>query len=258
MPITCEFQLNNQRATYFTGKTFAGSIILTTTSDKDIRNIRIRFLGKAKVYWNNTRLYGRFISSIIASENYAYKCEETYVHQQVIARGKGTLLTGCHSPVSAEESYYPTCFTLASGKISFEFTLPFRGFASGQILPYSLQISNQSMIDISGYKLELVEAITYIAKHPYYKERKKRWVLAKAVFMDPCLRLTNRQFNRSLQLPSIAPSCRNQCIIQWQHLLELKIIAGGCFGNKSVAIPIVIGSVPLIESVQEECQENFI
>lgn len=112
------------------------------------------------------------------------------------------------------------------------------------------------MIDISGYKLELGEAITYIAKHPYYKERKKRWVLAKAVFMDPCLRLTNRQFNRSLQLPSIAPSCRNQCIIQWQHLLELKIIAGGCFGNKSVAIPIVIGSVALIESVQEVCQEN--
>lgn len=38
MPITCEFQLNNPRATYFTGKTFAGSIILTTTSDKDIRS----------------------------------------------------------------------------------------------------------------------------------------------------------------------------------------------------------------------------
>lgn len=37
MPSTCVFELNNPRATYFSGETISGTIFLNTTEDKNVR-----------------------------------------------------------------------------------------------------------------------------------------------------------------------------------------------------------------------------
>lgn len=37
MPSTCEFQLNNPNAVYYSGETVSGTIILKTTSAKEVR-----------------------------------------------------------------------------------------------------------------------------------------------------------------------------------------------------------------------------
>ena len=42
MPSTCEFEFNNPNGIYFSGDTINATVILTTTSTKDIRGVYIK------------------------------------------------------------------------------------------------------------------------------------------------------------------------------------------------------------------------
>ncbi|XP_073819863.1 arrestin domain-containing protein 17-like isoform X2 [Musca autumnalis] len=315
MATTCEFKLNRPRSTYFTGQKVSGSIILTTTVDKNIRSIHIRFVGKAKVYWNDSRRYGKCISKDV-SENYAFRADELCVDRAVIARGGGILQAGshefkfnfsipkscpsshsgnygeiryelqlivdrqCHAketftklltilkkvnlnlfprlkfPITAEETYAAGCWCWSYGIVTFKLTIPYGGFASNQILKYRLEIQNQSMIELIGHKLELIQLTTYIAKIPYYKERKRRVVVTKQSYMDTCRRLSNREYHGTFIIPSLVPNSGNQGIIQLKYLLQISIIAGAYYINHSLALPIVIGNVPLVQSMRQESVDN--
>lgn len=43
MPSTCEFELNNPNGVYFSGDTITGTVILTTTSSKEVRGMFLKY-----------------------------------------------------------------------------------------------------------------------------------------------------------------------------------------------------------------------
>ncbi|XP_059217785.1 arrestin domain-containing protein 17 [Stomoxys calcitrans] len=262
MPSTCEFKLDRQNGVYFAGQSVSGSILLTTSHEKRIRDIRIRFLGEAKVHWTEFR-HGQKLFGNQVSANSLYRAHEIYVDQVAVVRREGIMPAGAYNykfqfripkscptscagnhghiryilwlviarpyrpnstfrkpitvlrkvnlnisprykmPVEAEEMSSTGCLPCYSGRIFYSLRVPFGAYASGQTLKYSLKIRNLSMTEIYGYQVEFVQWMTFIAKLPRYNERKIRTVVASHKKRDSCLRLSNRQFEGKLILPSL-------------------------------------------------------
>uniref|UniRef100_A0A1I8NVS2 Arrestin C-terminal-like domain-containing protein n=1 Tax=Stomoxys calcitrans TaxID=35570 RepID=A0A1I8NVS2_STOCA len=308
MPSTCEFKLDRQNGVYFAGQSVSGSILLTTSHEKRIRDIRIRFLGEAKVHWTEFR-HGQKLFGNQVSANSLYRAHEIYVDQVAVVRREGIMPAGAYNykfqfripkscptscagnhghiryilwlviarpyrpnstfrkpitvlrkvnlnisprykmPVEAEEMSSTGCLPCYSGRIFYSLRVPFGGYASGQTLKYSLKIRNLSMTEIYGYQVEFVQWMTFIAKLPRYNERKIRTVVASHKKRDSCLRLSNRQFEGKLILPSLPPDTGKSGIIRLKYSLELEIFIYGCHGKSSLSVPIVIGNVPIIQSL---------
>ncbi|XP_073819920.1 arrestin domain-containing protein 17-like [Musca autumnalis] len=314
MPSTCKFNLNSPNAVFYSGQIVCGSIVLKTTSDKDVRNVRIRFVGEAKVSWDETERH-RKSHGHQGSRTVHYRANEIYIDNCSQVRGEGVLPKGTHTynfniplplscptscegkyghiryalwliversfrfdnefskpltvirtvdlnlnpmyrvPLESEKTSSIGCWPCAGGKITYILRVPFGAYAPGQTLHYTLLIQNQSMTDISGYSLEFNEHITFTAHTPRHKTRTKETTLATQEHSDQCLRLTNRQFEGDLVLPSLPPDTEDSCIIRVRHRLEFEIYVDGCHSNKTITVPIFIGTVPIRESMAND--SNF-
>lgn len=153
-------------------------------------------------------------------------------------------------PVQQEEISAVGCWPCASGNIVYSLAVPYGAYASGQSLEYTLNIQNQSMTDISGYQVRFVECMTFVAHTPEYKELQSHTTLADEEYSDGCLRLSNRQYDGQIDLPSMPPDTDGEGIIRLDHYLEIEIEVKGCHRNKNISVPIFIGNIPIKESLQ--------
>ncbi|XP_013118360.2 arrestin domain-containing protein 17 [Stomoxys calcitrans] len=311
MPSSCEFELNNPIAVYYSGETITGNVVLQTTSEKNIRSIRIRFLGEAKVSWQESERH-KNSDGEYETRTVNFRGNEVYIDNSTMVRGAGKLPPGTYTfpfnitlplscptscegkyghiryalwliverphafdnefnrpltvlrtadlnldpehklPIQVEEMDSIGCWPCNSGNVSYIVRVPFGAYAPGQTLRYSLLIQNQSMSDISGYEVEFNENITFTAQLPRRKTRDTSSTLASQVHEDKCLRLSNREFHGELVLPSLPPDTEDDGIIDVSHTLEFELEVDGCHSNKSVSIPIYIGTVPITESLVAE------
>ncbi|XP_075145124.1 arrestin domain-containing protein 17-like [Haematobia irritans] len=316
MPSTCKFQLNSPNGVYYSGQTVSGNVILNTESVKDIRNIRIRFLGESKVSWSETERRRRSDGHYHSHTVY-YRANEVYVDNATLVRGAGKLPKGTYTfsfniflplacptscegryghtryalwliidrplrfdnefskpltvlrtadlnlnpafkvPVQAEEIASLGCWPCSSGKITYILRVPFGAYAAGQTLRYSLLIQNQSMSDISGFEVEFNELVTFTAHTPRHKTRETNTTLAHQVREEQCLRLSNRQIDGELVLPSLPPDTEGMGIIRVQHTLDFELEVDGCHTNKTISVPIFIGTIPIRESLMSVPSMNL-
>ncbi|XP_013118298.2 arrestin domain-containing protein 17 isoform X1 [Stomoxys calcitrans] len=157
-------------------------------------------------------------------------------------------------PLQCEEICSVGCWPCATGDIIFTLWIPFGAYASGQILHYSLKIQNHSMTDITGYKVEFIECMTFVAQRPEYNEIETRTTVASQNSDDVCLRLSNRQFEGEMELPSLPADTEDQGLIRVEHYLQIEMILRGCHSNKTIAVPIFIGNVPIRESLDRAAE----
>ncbi|XP_075164633.1 arrestin domain-containing protein 17-like [Haematobia irritans] len=309
MPSTCKFRLNNKDAVYYSGQWVKGSIILNTTREKNIRNIRLRLLGEAKVRWSEKN--NREKSTGMHEQMAIYKGYEVYVDKSEILyeneilppdtyvfpckfRLPKTCPTSCRGkfghirylleltvdrpfrydnvftrpltvlkkvdlnlnpefkvPLQYEEISSIGCWPCASGEIVYSLSIPFGAYASGQTMPYSLKIQNHSMTDITGYNAKFIECMTFIAHRPEYKENETKTAVVSQDYEDVCLRLSNRQFEGEIELPSLPTDTDGQGIINVEHFLQIEMVVKGCHSNKTITLPIFIGNVPITESMPQ-------
>lgn len=142
------------------------------------------------------------------------------------------------------------CWPCRSGNINYSLRVPFGGYVSGQSLPYSLHIQNHSMTDIKGYIIEFIEYVTYYADRPEENDNEDSEVIVTEEYTDKCLRLSNRQFDGEIEIPSLPSDTSGRGIIHIEHGLRIEILLGACHSNKSISLPIVLGNVPIRESLE--------
>ncbi|XP_065364600.1 arrestin domain-containing protein 17-like [Calliphora vicina] len=107
MPSTCEFYLSKPDAIYHSGDTVSCTIVLNTTSPKDVKEITITLLGQAKVKWTQRKKQGKI-------QNYTdYKAKEPYIDSTVTVSREGTLPAGTHT-------YYYDIVLPPESRASFE------------------------------------------------------------------------------------------------------------------------------------------
>ncbi|XP_037827541.1 arrestin domain-containing protein 3-like, partial [Lucilia sericata] len=151
--------------------------------------------------------------------------------------------------ISVDDSYTP----YTSGKIFYNVQIPFSAYAPGQTVKYTFHINNQSKTDVDGYTLEFSQKFLCIAKStdlllPKKKEFTDENIILRITFIEPCKRLSSRLWKGQFIIPSVPPSEVNCNFIRVEYLM--KIIAH-VSGHKDfpISIPIVIGTIPLQESL---------
>ncbi|XP_065354356.1 arrestin domain-containing protein 3-like [Calliphora vicina] len=156
--------------------------------------------------------------------------------------------------ISVDDSYTP----YTSGKIFYNVQIPFGAYAPGQTVKYTYHINNQSMTDVDGYTLEFSQKFLCIAKStdlllPKKKEFTDENIILRITFIEPCKHLSSRLWKGQFIIPSVPPSEVNCNFIRVEYLM--KVIAH-VSGHKDfpICIPIVIGTIPLQESLVRQQQ----
>lgn len=106
------------------------------------------------------------------------------------------------------------------------------------------------MTDISGYTVVFNEHMVFRADTPRHRIRETDSTIAIHKCNDvSCLRLSNRQIEGELVLPALPPDTGEDEIIRVSHCLKIDITVNGCHEDRSISVPIFIGTVPLRETL---------
>ncbi|XP_065354354.1 arrestin domain-containing protein 3-like [Calliphora vicina] len=149
-------------------------------------------------------------------------------------------------PIESEDVFSSCCWSCSNGTVNTTLTIPFGGYAIGQSIKYSLYIQNQSMNDIEGYTIEFNRKIIFTARTPRHKVREEKTTLHNKSYGVRCLRLTTRIFDGNFLIVSTPPTTEGEGIISVRYSLKVIISSS----DNSISVPIVIGTVPLRESME--------
>lgn len=112
-----------------------------------------------------------------------------------------------------------------------------------------MHINNQSNSDTYGYFIEFTRKVIFTAKTPSHRERSTKDILVNRGFDEKCLRLTNRIIEGEFCIPSIPPSTHRSSIIFIDYKLKVVLQVSGCSSNMELEVPIIIGTIPIRESL---------
>ncbi|TMW46988.1 hypothetical protein DOY81_007935 [Sarcophaga bullata] len=308
MPSTCKFELNNPNGVYFSGDTIIGTVILTTTSPKEVRDVRLLFEGAAKVHWTETERKknsdGSYTNHIVH-----FRAKTLYVQENIKLAGEGTLPPGTYRydiriylpvecptscegryghvryeltvkldrpfrfdnvftkpltiirtldlnlnpslslPIEEEDVFSPCCWSCTGDNIEATVKLPHGGYANGQRVRYTVHVANRSMNDIGGYKVKFNQTMTFTAHTPQHKTRSVKKELYRNVVHTQCLRLSSQVYTGNFVIDATAPSTEENSIINIYYTLKVTLQLKGCATDKDLRIRVVIGTIPLRESL---------
>ncbi|XP_037825326.1 arrestin domain-containing protein 1-like isoform X5 [Lucilia sericata] len=152
-------------------------------------------------------------------------------------------------PIETEDNFNSCLWFCSKGSINVKLSIPFGSYAIGQIAKYSVHIQNQSMIDINGYTIYFISKVTFTAHEPKHKTRDDETSVYEKSYDVKCLRLTTRIFDGTFPIGPTTPSTPGESIIKVQYLLKVTLNMAGCNKDKSILIPIFIGTIPMRENV---------
>lgn len=140
--------------------------------------------------------------------------------------------------------------TLSKGEIIFSLFVPFAAYVPGQTVKYTLTIHNKSKTDIKNYSVIFSKKITFTADDPKYQQRHYKEILFSEICTANCLSYTNRIINGSVTIPSTPPSSDIDDIICVHYKLKFILKLSGFSRNPDLSVPIIIGTIPIRESLR--------
>lgn len=144
------------------------------------------------------------------------------------------------------------CWPCQSGTILISLILPFGAYTPGQLIRYSLHIQNNSMSDIEGYRLELYKEIIFTAISPQVRQRSTKDIINKVSSLETCLKLSNRVIEGFIYTPDTPSTTKDYDDIFIKYNLKLTLHLSGCSRNPVLSVPIIIGTIPLRESLNDD------
>jgi hypothetical protein len=125
--------------------------------------------------------------------------------------------------------------------------IPISGFVSGQAIPVSVRIVNQSSVDVETVKISIKQIVQYISKTPRRKIREKIQTSAAQPF--PGIKSKDKGgVDGQVVVPPAIPTNLGTCsVIQIYYELHVSAKVGGLHRSPVIKIPITIGTVPLYQ-----------
>lgn len=123
------------------------------------------------------------------------------------------------------------------------------GYVPGEAIVFSVNIDNKSSSEIKTMQVDLVQQISFHGR--WSGQRKVRTSIrhvASIRFPGKVLARNQENWeNISLLIPPVSSSSNGTCrIIEVRYAINLNIDAGGMTMSKDLTIPIVIGTIPLM------------
>ncbi|TMW45821.1 hypothetical protein DOY81_009102 [Sarcophaga bullata] len=195
--------------------------------------------------------YGRVRYEIILKLDHTFGFDNAFKQQITVLKPVDLNLNPSYKlPLSCEDINID-CWPCSSGTVGCSLEIPFGAYVPGQLVKYTLIINNQSHSDTYGYCYEFKKKITYTATEFSSKEKKyKRKVLITKHFNDQCIRYTNRCFEGDFTIPSIPSTTDSKNILCVEYSFKVTVYISGCRNDCVLKIPIVIGTIPIRESLE--------
>lgn len=124
-------------------------------------------------------------------------------------------------------------------------SIPMSGYVAGQLVNVSIEINNESSIDVEDIKVTLKKFIFYNSQTPSKKTKEE--VLTEAeIRSGGVLKRNKGKFDQKLLIPPVPPSNMNYCrILNVSYEVHVTAKIAGIHKNPVIRLPITIGTVPL-------------
>lgn len=147
------------------------------------------------------------------------------------------------------------CFLCKSKPLYMAASIPVSGYVCGQNIVVSIEMNNESNINVDDVKISLKKIIYYNSQRPTTKTKTE--VLSEAELRCGAVGATNKiKFEQKLIIPPVPPSNMNYCrILNVTYEVHVTAKVSGMHTNPVIKLPITIGTVPLITSMPS--QQSF-
>uniref|UniRef100_A0A182YBS8 Arrestin_C domain-containing protein n=1 Tax=Anopheles stephensi TaxID=30069 RepID=A0A182YBS8_ANOST len=169
-----------------------------------------------------------------------YKIAFTVVHQLNL----NTISPPLNVPVVQEHIKHFYCGPCRSEPLTITVKLPMTGYVPGQFILVTVDISNGSNKCIAEVKLKLRRQVRYSSKTPYQQKRTVYNTLAKFQCSGVDAK-GSAGYERRFLVPSEPPT-RSDTIIRLEYFVEVTAKVLGMAYSPEVQIPVIIGTVPLM------------
>ncbi|XP_021708730.1 arrestin domain-containing protein 17 [Aedes aegypti] len=192
--------------------------------------------------------YGRIQYIITVVLQRSGRVDKTFTIEFTVRRGLDLNAepSSIRRPARIESSNTFRCWPCRSGPLVVALQVPATGFVAGQRIPVVLEVSNRSGCKIHLIQLKLVMVVAYTSDTPRVKVKTNRQDVTGAE-LDQVDDPDVVRYEESILVPqtpvtSTDDSCK---IIQIVYELEAELEVGALHQVMKLAIPIVIGTVPL-------------
>ncbi|XP_062125572.1 arrestin domain-containing protein 1-like isoform X3 [Drosophila sulfurigaster albostrigata] len=171
---------------------------------------------------------------------------------RVIQPNNLNLLEEAKIPIESEHIKSLCCWPFSSGPANLTLTIPFGGYVPGQKVSCTVCIDNQSVgNDLENVQLCLKQIMSFGSTHSVAKPREREKTLVSCVLTECVKRLSKRLIRATLVVPPVPPTSIDAIgrIIQVRYAIGISMQYGFCL-NWNIDTPIIIGTEPLIQSIQ--------
>lgn len=122
------------------------------------------------------------------------------------------------------------------------------GFVCGQQVPISINVNNESSVEVSEIAVELVKVIHYNSESPRKKTRERIEHTAVTQCVGVAVK-SKSSASTTMLIPAVPPTTVGTCRIL-SHFYEIHVVAktGAFHRDAVVRLPITIGTVPIFAS----------
>lgn len=126
--------------------------------------------------------------------------------------------------------------------------VPKTGYVSGENIIVTVDIDNPTKTLIKEVKISLNLFATYFSQYPRTHTCVEKFPLVRKKTTSLGAE-SQSSITETIRVPPTPPSCQTYCrIIQLIYELHIETKVGGMHGAPSVAIPITIGNIPLMQA----------
>lgn len=137
------------------------------------------------------------------------------------------------------------CAFLRTKPLYLSASIPLGGYVPGQAINVSVEINNESRIDIEDVRVSLKKIVRYNAQIPHPRTKEER--TSEAEIRCGGLKKRNKiAYTQQLFIPAVPPTNTNYCrVLNVCYEVQVKCKVSGMSFSPVVIIPIIIGTVPI-------------
>jgi hypothetical protein len=154
-------------------------------------------------------------------------------------------------PCHQEEVKQYCCLFCASPPVIFNAKIPKTAYYPGEQMFIDTSVSNPSNVTISHLEVRLVKHIIYESQTPCHNRHYEDVVVYNQNIGEEIVN-RSKDFQYMLLVPDTSPSTINYDyrVITVNYELKIKAKTRGCHSSPQITIPIIIGTVPMIDQMQ--------
>jgi Arrestin (or S-antigen), C-terminal domain/Arrestin (or S-antigen), N-terminal domain len=148
---------------------------------------------------------------------------------------------------------------LESAPLVVRVRIPFTGFCPGQKIPISIDMNNQSHIDVKCTKITLKGLHKFVFEYPMSEKHVEKYRLDYKHAIG-CAARKSIKIEENLRVPEMLNPTNDQQsrIFQITYVVKVSAVVDNPHSSLIVHIPITIGSFPLIfKETQADVKENL-